>query len=51
MILIFDRRSSNPIAAIFIPSIDILPQAASMIRNKASVMDDLPAPVRPTIPI
>jgi len=36
--LILDRRSSNPISAIFIPSIEILPQAASMIRNKASVM-------------
>lgn len=29
----------------------ISPAAASRSRNKLSVMEDLPAPVRPTIPI
>ena len=33
------------------PSITILPPALSRIRNKAKVRDDLPAPVRPTMPI
>lgn len=32
------------------PSIRISPSAASRMRNRQRVMDDLPAPVRPTIP-
>jgi len=37
-------------SAMFTPSIIILPSAASIILNKARVRDDLPAPVRPTMP-
>ena len=37
--------------AISTPSITIRPPALSRIRNKAKAKDDLPAPVRPTIPI
>ena len=33
------------------PSMRIEPAAASMILYMATVMEDLPAPVRPTIPI
>ncbi|TNN31208.1 hypothetical protein EYF80_058640 [Liparis tanakae] len=32
------------------PSMKIWPSDASMMRNSASVREDLPAPVRPTIP-
>ena len=34
-----------------IPSMEMYPPAASMMRNKARARDDLPAPVLPTIPI
>ena len=51
MIVSLERRSCSPIVAISIPSIKILPPALSRMRNKAKVRDDLPAPVRPTIPI
>jgi len=44
------RRSCKPMSAMFTPSIVILPSAASIILNKARVRDDLPAPVRPTMP-
>ena len=46
-----DLRSCSPIVSIFIPSMLISPPAASMMRNKDNVMEDLPAPVLPTIPI
>ena len=47
----FERRSLSPIFEISIPSMVMLPQQDSSMRNKASVMVDFPAPVRPTIPI
>ena len=46
-----DRNSCKPILEISTPSITMEPPADSMIRNKARVKEDLPAPVRPTIPI
>ena len=51
MIVSRDRRSFSPILEISISSMTILPPADSRIRNKARVRLDLPAPVRPTIPI
>ena len=45
-----ERRACRPITAISTPSITILPADGSMIRNRPRVRDDLPAPVRPTIP-
>ena len=46
----FSLKSCNPISLIDTPSIFILP-CGSARRNKADIRDDLPAPVRPTIPI
>lgn len=43
-------KSCNPIAVIETPSIFNTP-VGSAIRNNADIRDDLPAPVRPTIPI
>ena len=40
----------RPKVLISLPSILMLPPAASMIRNRLKVRDDFPAPVRPTIP-
>ena len=51
MIESLERRSLSPIFEMSIPSIVMLPQQDSMMRNKASVIEDFPAPVRPTIPI
>lgn len=51
MIVRRDRRSWSPIVAISTPSITIRPPALSRMRNNAEVSVDLPAPVRPTIPI
>ena len=45
-----DLRSYKPMCAMFMPSILMEPPAGSMMRNKDSVMEDLPAPVRPTTP-
>ena len=45
-----ERRSWSPIFPITWSSMTMDPAVASMMRNRASVMDDLPAPVRPTIP-
>ena len=45
-----ERRSWSPRVAMSTPSIVILPPARSRIRNKARAKDDLPAPVRPTMP-
>ena len=39
------------ISAVSIPSIVIVPVNCSDIRNKAAIIELLPAPVRPTIPI
>lgn len=47
----FDLSECNPIFEISKPSIIILPLADSMMRNKARVSEDFPAPVRPTTPI
>jgi hypothetical protein len=46
-----DRSSGSPMFDIFLPSISISPAEISIIRNKLSVRDDLPLPVRPHIPI
>ena len=45
-----DLTSCKPIVAMLIPSTNIFPAVDSMIRNKAKVIDDFPAPVLPTIP-
>ncbi len=50
MMVILDLRSSKPNTAMLILSMKIEPPADSMILNRARVSDDLPAPVRPTIP-
>ena len=50
-IVIFDLRSWSPMSDIRTPSIVMSPPALSINRNSDSVMDDFPAPVRPTIPI
>lgn len=47
----FERSSCKPIRLISILSMTILPLEHSSNRNKANVNVDLPAPVRPTIPI
>lgn len=44
-------QSCKPILDTSIPSMRIVPSAASRIRNKASRSDDLPPPVRPDTPI
>ena len=51
MIDIRFRNSCNPIFAQSISSIEILPLSISVNRNKATINEDFPAPVRPTIPI
>jgi len=51
MIVRPDLNLVNPIWAMSTLSILILPEAASIILNKERVMDDLPAPVLPTMPI
>ena len=43
------RRVCRPVLAMSIPSIKILPSAASMILKSARVVLDFPAPVRPQI--
>ena len=50
MMVNLDLTSCKPIVAMLIPSTNIFPAADSMIRNKAKVIDDFPAPVLPTIP-
>lgn len=50
MMVTLKRRSWSPIVAMLIPSMRISPLAASLIRNKPRVREDLPAPVRPTMP-
>lgn len=45
------RRSRSPICPMSSPSTTILPADGSIMRNSASASDDLPAPVRPTMPI
>lgn len=50
MMVSLDLVSCKPTEAMSRLSMWILPPAASMMRNKARVMDDLPAPVRPTTP-
>ena len=51
IIVNFDLRSCKPKSEILMPSMDMWPDAASMMRNNARAKDDLPAPVLPTIPI
>ncbi len=50
IIVSLDLRSCRPIFSVMTSSMTMLPAAASMIRNRPKVMDDLPAPVLPTIP-
>lgn len=50
MIDSFSLKSCNPISQIDTPSMVSFP-LGSASRNKADINDDLPAPVRPTIPI
>ena len=45
-----DLTSCKPYFDMSWPSMRMEPSAASMIRNRAKVREDLPAPVRPTIP-
>lgn len=51
IILSLPRRSWSPIVDMSIPSIRILPPDLSTILNRQFDSVDLPAPVRPTIPI
>ena len=51
MMVSLERRSCNPMSAMSSPSMIIFPWVASMMRNKARVREDFPAPVRPTMPI
>ena len=51
MMVNLDRRSRRPILEMSSPSIVMVPDAGSIMRNKPKVKDDLPAPVRPTTPI
>ena len=44
------RRSCSPNWEMSTPSMQTRPSAASIIRNKANVTDDFPAPVLPTMP-
>lgn len=44
------RRSCRPIAWMATSSIEMEPLADSIMRNSDSVSEDLPAPVRPTMP-
>ena len=46
-----ERSTSRPILEISTPSMEMEPLAASTILKIAVVSVDLPAPVRPTIPI
>ena len=48
--VIFDLKSCRPKEAMSTPSMKMAPPAASMIRNRPTVSEDLPASVRPTIP-
>ena len=50
MIVMRLRRSWSPISVILTPSTVMMPPAGSMRRNRPIVREDLPAPVRPTIP-
>ena len=45
-----DRKSCKPIFIMFTLSIVIWPEDGSNTRNNAKVNEDLPAPVRPTMP-
>jgi len=51
IIPIFDRKSSRPIFEILIPSMTMFPSSDSTSLNNADINEDLPAPVRPTIPV
>ena len=46
----FFLKSCRPMESIGTPSITIRPPVDSSIRNSDNVIDDLPAPVRPTMP-
>lgn len=46
-----ERNTSSPTVEISTPSMEIEPLDASTILKMAVVRVDLPAPVRPTIPI
>jgi hypothetical protein len=50
MIAILDRKSWRPIDLLSMPSIIICPSGSASL-NKEAISDDLPAPVRPTMPI
>ena len=50
MMVILERRSCRPMREMSQLSMTMAPAAGSMIRNRASIRDDLPAPVLPTIP-
>lgn len=47
---ILDRRSWSPIRKVLTPSTCIRPEKGSMRRKRAMMREDLPDPVRPTIP-
>ncbi len=50
MMVSFDLRSWRPRVDMLTPSMVMDPPAASKILNRDKVIEDLPAPVRPTIP-
>ena len=49
--VILDLSWCNPMVPMSIESIRILPDDGSMILNNPIVIEDLPAPVLPTMPI
>ncbi len=51
MIVSLVLRSCRPISPVVTSSITMDPAAASMMRNRPSVIEDFPAPVLPTMPI
>jgi hypothetical protein len=51
MIASRERKTSSPIWAMSMPSMEIEPLVGSTMRKSALVSVDLPAPVLPTIPI
>ena len=50
MIVIARRSVWRPMVEVFTPSIVISPSASSYMRNRASIMELLPDPVRPHTP-
>ena len=48
--VIYNLKSCRPMEAMSTPSMKMAPPTTSMIRNRPTISEDLPAPVQPTIP-